>query len=205
MNQVFLFHTCGLCFSRWLPPPSWISNNCYHLYIKLNQSLPNLMGILRICYRTQLSCRKTHIYQSSSWPLPLSWPSKNCCHFLLWTNSYQIWWECCEFYQKRNCHVENAHLPKFKIGLILIKVVRTPRHSPAVHHSPALLRAAWICSWVAVVDINELMKEHVIRMPQWWASQWLLIAALPTSARFHRRLQIVWDTLPAVRGKTGLS
>ena len=62
------------CFSiraleRWT---SWI---CRHLEFRktvaisllFGQFLPNLVGMLRIWWRTQLSCRKTHIHRKSRW------------------------------------------------------------------------------------------------------------------------------------------
>ena len=45
----------------------------------LDQSSPNLMGILQIQYRTQLLCRKLTAYQNSRWR-HLEF-RKSCCHF----------------------------------------------------------------------------------------------------------------------------
>ena len=45
--------------SRWRPPPYWTSKIYVAISLLLDQSSPNLMGMLRVWHRTHLFCQKS--------------------------------------------------------------------------------------------------------------------------------------------------
>ena len=73
-------------FSRWLPPPSWISKIGCHFFT-IGPIPSNLMGMLRIWHRTQLLHWKCIFTKIQDGGRPPSWISKISCYFFtIWTN-----------------------------------------------------------------------------------------------------------------------
>ena len=58
-------------FSRWLPPPSCISNNCYHFLTIEPISTKFCWNVANLTQNTT-NMSKPHIYQHSRWRLPPS-------------------------------------------------------------------------------------------------------------------------------------
>ena len=74
----------------------------------VDQSLPNLVAMLQPQRRMHLSCRKITVIKVKDAAAAIMHFEKQLPCIRYFTNSHQIWQECCEFDWERICDLENG-------------------------------------------------------------------------------------------------
>ena len=86
----------------------------------LDQSSPNLVGMLRICKRTQRPCWNAYSPEFKMAAAAIFNFENQLLFHYYWTNPHQIWWGCWEYAIERNCLIKNAYLLKFEMATATI-------------------------------------------------------------------------------------